>query len=429
VNLNYSETIEFLYNSLPVFHRIGGAAYKASLNNTLRLDEYFDHPHKKFKTIHIAGTNGKGSVSHMLASVLQAAGYRTGLYTSPHLKDYRERIRVDGKEIAEDDVVNFIEQHMKILDEVRPSFFEMSVAMAFDYFARMEVDIAVIEVGMGGRLDSTNIIKPLLSVITNISLDHTQFLGKTISEIAGEKAGIIKPGVPVVIGETQLESTNVFLEKAGEGASQIYFADQKYSAFILEVNAHCQNFELTDLKGNKFILQADLLGSYQKKNIVTVYTALLELMKHFPKLNAETIHAGIREAALNTGLRGRWEILHYNPLVICDTAHNEAGLKIVTEQLEKMTFRELHFVFGTVKDKDPENVLSILPKNARYYFTRAEIPRALDEQSLEKAAGRFGLKGKAYPTVKLAIESAKKQASGDDLIFIGGSNFVVAEAL
>ena len=393
------------------------------------MDKYFGHPHKKFKTIHIAGTNGKGSVSHMIASVLQASGYKTGLYTSPHLKDYRERIRVNGIEISEQEVIDFVENHKEIIEKIEPSFFEMSVAMAFDYFARMEVDIAVIEVGMGGRLDSTNIIKPLLSVITNISLDHTQFLGKTISEIAGEKAGIIKPGVPVVIGETQLETTIVFLEKAGEGASQIYFADQKYSAFILEVNAHCQNFELTDLKGNKFILQADLLGSYQKKNIVTVYTALLELMKHFPKLNAETIHAGIREAALNTGLRGRWEILQYNPLVICDTAHNEAGLKIVTEQLEKMTFRELHFVFGTVKDKDPENVLRILPKNARYYFTRAQIPRALDEQSLEKAAGRFGLKGRSYPTVELAIESAKKQASGEDLIFIGGSNFVVAEAL
>jgi dihydrofolate synthase/folylpolyglutamate synthase len=427
--LNYTQTIEFLYNSLPVFHRIGGPAYKANLSNTLELDNYFNHPHRKFKTIHIGGTNGKGSVSHMLASVLQAAGYRTGLYTSPHLKDYRERIRIDGEAISEEEVVEFVRNHSEILERLHPSFFEMSVAMAFDYFERKEIDVAVIEVGMGGRLDSTNIITPLLSVITNISLDHTQFLGKSNAAIAKEKAGIIKPGIPVVIGETQVETKEVFIEKARECVSDIIFADKNYVAQTRGAKGHRQIFELIDLSGNNYILEPDLLGLYQKKNVVTVFSALQELKKKMHAVNEKNIKAGIKDAAKRTGLRGRWEILQQDPLVICDTAHNEAGLSIVTEQLAELPCKQLHFIFGTVKDKDPSNVLAILPKYARYYFTRANIPRALDELSLQKEAAKYGLKGEGYSSVELAIEAASKSAVKGDVVFIGGSNFIVAEAI
>jgi len=427
--VNYNQTIEFLYNSLPVFHRIGGPAYKANLSNTLELDAYFDHPHRKFKTIHIAGTNGKGSVSHMIASVLQAAGYRTGLYTSPHLKDYRERIRINGKPINEEAVVDFVKKHGSILEKMHPSFFEMSVAMAFDYFAEEKIDIAIIEVGMGGRLDSTNIITPILSVITNISLDHTQFLGKSISAIAKEKAGIIKDGIPVIIGETQSETREVFLNKATDCNSEILFADQHYSVKMKGTSGHRQVFELNDLEGNAYLLEPDLLGLYQKKNIVTAFASLQELEKIIPVINQRNIEIGIRDAASCTGLRGRWEILQNEPLIICDTAHNEAGLGIVAEQLASLSFRRLHFVFGTVKDKDPSNVLKIIPADAIYYFTRANIPRALDELSLKAIAGKYGLKGTSYPSVKQAIEAAKKAAGKNDVIFIGGSNFIVAEAI
>jgi len=427
--VDYNQTIEFLYNSLPVFHRIGGPAYKANLANTLELDKYFDHPHNKFKTIHIAGTNGKGSVSHMLASVLQAAGYKTGLYTSPHLKDYRERIKINGRLISEAEVVYFVESHRSIIEKLQPSFFEMSVAMAFDYFAREKIDIAIVEVGMGGRLDSTNIITPILSVITNISLDHTQFLGKKISEIAREKAGIIKPGVPVIIGETQAETSDVFLEKSLECKSDIQFADTLFSAKAMGSNGYRQGFEIKDSSGQKHFLEVDLLGLYQKKNIVTVYTTLRKLGKIIPGISHKNITYGIRNAASATGLRGRWEILQQEPLIICDTAHNEAGLSLVVEQLLALPYKKLHFVFGTVKDKDPTNVLSILPANAIYYFTRANIPRALDELSLKESAFQYGLIGNSYSSVSMAVASAKQAAGIDDIIFIGGSNFIVAEAI
>lgn len=427
--MNYNQTIEFLYNSLPVFHRIGGPAYKANLANTLELDEYFNHPHRQFKTIHIAGTNGKGSVSHMIASVLQVGGYRTGLYTSPHLKDYRERIRINGIAISEDAVIDFVKNHGSILERMQPSFFEMSVAMAFDYFAKEKVDIAVIEVGMGGRLDSTNIISPLLSVITNISLDHTQFLGKNTTLIAAEKAGIIKAGIPVIIGETQAETRDVFLEKAWECNSEILFADMRYSVTARGTNGQRQVFEIKDMRGRTYYLEPDLLGLYQRKNIITAFASLQELKKMVPAINDQSIEEGIRDTALRTGLRGRWEILHKNPLIICDTAHNEAGLGIVAEQLATLSFRQLHFVFGTVKDKDPANVLNILPSNAIYYFTKANIPRALDEISLQQAASKYGLKGNSYPSVATALKAAKKSAGKDDVIFIGGSNFIVAEAI
>jgi dihydrofolate synthase/folylpolyglutamate synthase len=427
--VNYTQTIEFLYNSLPVFHRIGGPAYKANLSNTMELDSYFNQPHRNFKTIHIAGTNGKGSVSHMIASVLQAAGYHTGLYTSPHLKDYRERIRINGEAISEEEVVNFVRNHSEILERLHPSFFEMSVAMAFNYFERKEIDIAIIEVGMGGRLDSTNIITPLLSVITNISLDHTQFLGNSITQIAKEKAGIIKPGIPVVIGETQAETKEVFLDRARECNSDIIFADKNYIAQSRGTNGHRQIFELKDLVGNNFILEPDLLGTYQKKNVITVFAILQELKKTLQTITENSIKAGIKDAAKRTGLRGRWEILEQNPLVICDTAHNEAGLSIVAEQLAELSCKQLHFIFGTVKDKDPSNVLAVLPKYARYYFTRANIPRALDELSLQKEAAKYGLFGERYSSVELAIEAARKSAVKGDVIFIGGSNFIVAEAI
>lgn len=428
--MTYAETIEFLYNSLPVFHRIGGPAYKANLLNTMEMDDYFSHPHRKFRTIHIAGTNGKGSVSHMLASVLQEAGYKTGLYTSPHLKDYRERIRINGKTISEAEVVSFVHEHQSIIDKLRPSFFEMSVAMAFDYFARQACEVAVIEVGMGGRLDSTNIISPELSVITNISLDHTQFLGKTLKEIAREKAGIIKSGIPVIIGETQAETEQVYIEKARECRSGILFADQAYSAIPGGIQNHRQNFEIRDEVGKKITeLSVDLLGSYQKMNLLTVYAALEEMKNSFDRIGERQVSEGIRNAAARTGLRGRWEILQEDPLMICDTAHNEAGLAMVREQLLSMKYDKLHFVFGTVKDKDPSNVLAVLPANAHYYFTRANIPRALDEQELKIAAATFALKGECYSSIKSAILAARKAAKNNDLIFIGGSNFVVGEAI
>lgn len=414
-----------------MFHRVGKAAYKANLDNTLALDKYFGHPHRNFKTIHIAGTNGKGSVSHCLASVLQTAGYKTGLYTSPHLKDFRERIRINGISIPENDVVKFIENHAQILNKIQPSFFEMTVAMAFDYFTTQKVDIAIIEVGLGGRLDSTNIITPEISVITNISFDHTELLGNTLTKIAIEKAGIIKPGIPVVIGETENETKPVFLKIAKENNSEIQFADKEFQPeFLFSKSNNHQSFKIKK-NNNVFIenLYLDLLGQYQSKNISTILCTLDKLNKNGFVISNSDILSGLENAAKNTGLMGRWQILHTNPLTICDTGHNTAGIAFVTNQIKQTKYKKLHFVLGTVNDKDIDNILELLPTDAIYYFTKANIPRALDENILSAKASVYNLKGNSYPSVKIAYDAAKDIADKDDLIFIGGSTFVVAEVL
>ncbi|MGV8096062.1 MAG: bifunctional folylpolyglutamate synthase/dihydrofolate synthase [Mangrovibacterium sp.] len=428
---NYSEILDYLYSQLPMFQRTGAVAYKNNLDNTWALDEMFGHPHRRFKTIHVAGTNGKGSVSHMLASVLQEAGYRVGLYTSPHLIDFRERIRVNGEMIPEKDVVLFVERFLEknALVRLEPSFFELTVAMAFDHFKESCVDVAVIEVGLGGRLDSTNIIIPEVSVITNISLDHTALLGKTIPEIAGEKAGIIKPGIPVIISESDKDYNFVFESKATETGSPISFADREYQAsysMLLPEGMQVFNFQ----KNGKLefpALRTDLLGNYQRRNIAGVLKVLEILKNEGWQIELATIYRGLERVKANTGLRGRWEIVGANPTVICDTGHNEGGLKIVVEQLRNMAWKKLHMVFGMVSDKDIEGVLKLMPKEAVYYFTQASIPRAMDSEVLKQKAQVAGLQGNAFRSVKMAVKEALAHAGAEDIVFIGGSSFVVAD--
>lgn len=428
--MNYKETLDWLFSQLPMYQRQGKSAYKADLVTTLELDRYFNHPHKNFKTIHVAGTNGKGSVSHMLASVLQVSGYKVGLYTSPHLKDFRERIKINGAMVSQDFVVDFIRNHKQKFEELKPSFFEMTVAMAFDYFNRENVDVAVVEVGMGGRLDSTNIITPDISVITNIGLDHTAFLGTTIAQIAKEKAGIIKPGVPVVIGQTQSETQEVFDEFAQQKGTEIYFADQEFAIDYAMLTL--DNMQSFNVKTNNKIsfenLELDLLGIYQKKNILTVLKAI-EILKSKYQISYENIYSGLKQVVKNTGLLGRWQILNIEPLTICDTGHNEDGISDIIKQIEQTAFKKLHFVLGVVDDKNIDSILSMLPKEAEYYFTRAQIPRALDENLLMQKAKEFKLNGRSFATVKKALSEAKKNAGHNDLIFIGGSTFVVAEVV
>ena len=414
-----------------MYQRQGKAAYKANLDNTLALDKHFGHTHRKFKSIHIAGTNGKGSVSNMLASVLQEAGYKTGLYTSPHLKDFRERIKINGKEITEKYVVDFYSKNKHFFDKIKPSFFEMTVAMAFQYFADEETDIAVIEVGMGGRLDSTNIITPELSVITNISKDHTQFLGDTVEKIATEKAGIIKKGIPTVIGESQTDSKPVFLKKAKELSAPIYFADENFRIdYALFTTDEKQSFNV--YYGNTLIypeLKIDLLGQYQKNNLITALQTI-ELMKQQNfSISKEHIYKGLKNIQKNTGLKGRWQIIGHNPRIVCDTGHNEAGIKQVVEQIRNTPYRKLFMLIGVVNDKNIDTILSLLPKNAEYIFTKANIPRALDANELAKKAKQFGLQGSVVESVSKALETAKNKAEATDMIFVGGSTFVVAEVV
>ncbi|MCK5170439.1 MAG: bifunctional folylpolyglutamate synthase/dihydrofolate synthase, partial [Bacteroidales bacterium] len=377
--MNYQETLVWLFSQLPMYQRQGKAAYKADLNNTLELDEYFDHPHRKFKSIHIAGTNGKGSVSHMLASVLQESGYKVGLYTSPHLKDFRERIRIDGQMVSENFVVKFVKDHRAKFEEIKPSFFEMTVAMAFDYFAKKNIDVAVVEVGMGGRLDSTNIIQPDLSIITNIGLDHTAFLGNSLSDIAKEKAGIIKKGIPVVIGETQKETEPVFKDFVKEKETNIYFADQYYkSEYDMLSIDNKQVFNIKKKTKTVFSdLKLDLLGTYQKKNLLTVLRSIDLLIEKGYNIKNQAIYKGLERVSKNTSLQGRWQILGFNPTIVCDTAHNVDGIVFVVNQLNQTPHKNLHIVFGVVDDKNIESILEILPKSAKYYFTKANIPRAL----------------------------------------------------
>ena len=405
----YSEAIDYLYRQAPMFQQHGAKAYKSGLENTVALDAVFNHPHRAYKTIHVAGTNGKGSTSHLLASVLQCAGYKVGLYTSPHLRDFRERIRVNGTMISEQVVVDFVETHQALVEELQPSFFEITTALAFRYFAQQQVDVAVIEVGLGGRLDCTNIIAPELAIITNISLDHTDLLGDTLEKIAAEKAGIIKPNPPVVIGETQPESAPIFKNVARAQNAPILFAD-------------------TELVG-KPLPTCALKGIYQAKNCRTVLVALAQLRQKGFRITDAAIEQGFLEVVERTGLQGRWQVLGNKPTIVCDTGHNEGGIRLVVEQLAQQSFECLHIVFGMVSDKKIDHVLALLPKNAVYYFTKAQIPRALDEKILQAKAATFGLTGTSYASVNEALEAAKNNASERDFIFVGGSNFVVAEII
>ena len=429
--MNYPETVNYLYSLLPAYHRIGLAAYKNNLDNTLLLDEYFGHPHLNFRTVHVAGTNGKGSVSHMIASVMQDAGYRTGLYTSPHLKDFRERIRINGRMIGEENVISFVAQNNDLIKKVQPSFFELTVALAINYFARMKIDVAVMETGMGGRLDSTNIITPELSVITNIGHDHMEFLGDSIAAVAGEKAGIIKQGVPVVIGETQNQTSRVFRDRAAAMKAPVTFADQIYSCRLGSVSDDpvMRQFTLRDLRDDTVrVGLTPLGGDAQRKNIQTVAAAVDILSVTFG-LSCENLLKGVADVVTSTGLQGRWQILSQSPLTVCDTGHNREGLQYVVRQLKKTRKQALHMIIGFVNDKDLSSVLPLFPRDAKYYFTRASVPRALDEKVLMEAASCYGLYGSSHLTVEEALEAARSAAGPEDMIFIGGSTFVVAEAI
>lgn len=432
-DLNYAATLDYLFGQLPMFQRSGPAAYKNNLDNTLQLDSLYGNPHRKFRTIHVAGTNGKGSVAHMLASVLAAAGYKTGLYTSPHLKDFRERIRINGEMMPESEVVSWVENYRINNDlwKIEPSFFELTVAMAFDYFAKQEVDFAVVEVGLGGRLDSTNIITPEVSVITNIGLDHTNLLGETLEEIAGEKAGIIKPNVPVVIGTTQKETMEVFRKAADQKNTGIYFADREYEVVYSTLGLDGKQNLKVEKQGNSVYpeLKLDLLGIYQHKNIPAVLKTVELLIEKGIKILDASVYEGLANVSEKSGLLGRWQILGNNPLVVCDTGHNEDGIKAVVEQINNTAYKNLHLVFGTVGDKNPDKVLALLPKNAQYYFVRANLPRAMDENELLQRAVEFGLTGDSYTSVAQGLAEAKVNAGKSDFIFIGGSTFVVAEIL
>lgn len=425
----YTETLNYLYAKLPMFTRIGAAALKNDLSNTLKLCKHLQNPENKFKSIHIGGTNGKGSTSHMLAAILQTAGYKTGLYTSPHLKDFRERIRINGKMIAEQTVIDFMNRNQIILEEIQPSFFEATVGMAFEYFAKEQVDIALIEVGLGGRLDSTNVIHPLLSIITNISLDHTNLLGNTLSEIAGEKAGIIKPGVPVIIGESHPETQAVFEQKAAETPSPIAFASGNWDIKILSKSDLLHLEVYHKISGTKLDLALDLTGSYQIKNLPATLSAVDELRKQGFIISDAHVQSALKNVKQLTGLQGRWQTLQTVPLVICDTGHNEAGISEVLKNIAATPHENLHFVLGMVKDKDISKILRLLPKVAQYYFCQPDIERAKPVAELAQEAQAIGLSGKSFTSVKEAYQAALKQAAPNDLIFIGGSTFVVAEVV
>jgi dihydrofolate synthase / folylpolyglutamate synthase len=423
--MTYQETLDYLYNCLPMYQRVGTVAYNKSLDNIIELCEALDNPQHAFKSIHVAGTNGKGSTSHSLAAILQSAGYKTGLYTSPHLKNFTERIRINGQEISQDKVVAFVEKMKPHFETIKPSFFEMTVAMAYDHFAQEEVDIAIIEVGLGGRLDSTNIITPLLSVITNISLDHQELLGDTLPEIAYEKAGIIKEGVPVVVSQKQPEVADVFIQKASLESAPLFFAED-----TLEIRKCAGQEGVFDIyeDGRPMMEQVEfgLLGDYQQKNLAGIIRSIQVLHLYF-RINEQAIRAGLAGVTPLTGLKGRWQKLREKPLVICDTGHNEEGLKNVFNQLYTYPHKTLHVVLGMVKDKSHHSIYPLFPKDAKYYFCKAQIPRAKEAHDLASEASAYGLYGCISPTVKEAVAKALAAAGPDDLIFIGGSTFVVAE--
>lgn len=408
--MNYKDTLDYLYNSAPLFQQIGAGAYKEGLENTWALDEHFGHPHRSFRSIHIAGTNGKGSCSHTLAAILQEAGYKVGLYTSPHLIDFRERIRVNGQPVPEAYVIRFVEEERAFFEPLHPSFFELTTAMAFRYFAEEKVDVAVVEVGLGGRLDCTNIIRPDLCIITNISLDHVQFLGDTLEKIAGEKAGIIKSGIPVVIGETTPETRPVFQKKAEEVGAPIHFAEEE----VKEVHPDWEY---------------ELKGLYQEKNRRTLWAALPLLQGGGYQISESDIQAGFAHVVELTGLMGRWQKLQEHPTVVCDTGHNVGGIQYIAEQLRRQVFRRLHIVIGMVNDKDVRGVLALLPREATYYFTQASVKRALPAGQLARLAAEARLQGTCYPDVPSAVRAAQKESLPEDFIFVGGSSFIVADLL
>jgi dihydrofolate synthase / folylpolyglutamate synthase len=424
----YQQTLDFLYSQLPMFHRIGAAAFRKDLTNTLALMDFLEHPHRHYPCIHVGGTNGKGSTAHMLAAILQARGLKTGLYISPHYRDFRERIKVNGKYVARQFVIDFIEQMKPLIEKIQPSFFELTVGMAFEYFKQQKVDVAIIEVGMGGRLDSTNVINPVLSVITNIGWDHMQFLGDTLPLIASEKAGIIKAGIPVVIGETQPETAPVFKQKASEMEAEITFADQHYSAILQAEDFEKSIFEVSKdgLSNQPYALQAH--GPFQRKNLCTVLQAV-EKMPVDWGIKPEHVHTGLAELRSRTRFMGRWQFLQQAPRVLCDSAHNEDGLREVMERLLQLDFSQLHIVMGVVRDKDLGKMLDLFPKNANYYFAKPDIPRGLEAKDLQAQAQGKGLLGKTYTSVRNALKAAKRHSQPDDLIYVGGSTFVVAEVI
>lgn len=407
--MNYPETLSYLYSHLPMYQRIGVAAYKADLNNTVAICKMLGNPENKFKSVHIAGTNGKGSVSHMLASVLQCAGYKVGLYTSPHLKDFRERVKINGKMIPKNHVTKFVERYRTDFEKIKPSFFEWTVGLAFDYFSKEKIDIAIIETGLGGRLDSTNVITPLLSIITNISYDHQNLLGDTLEKIASEKAGIIKNKGIIIVSEKQKKVKKIFQAKSKNENALLLFTED-----FVSTNIH---------------IPCGLKGKYQEKNIPTIIFASEILHQLGFEINASDITQGLKDVIRLTGLRGRWDILSAKPLIVADIAHNEAGILEIFKQVKQTPHQKLHVVFGTVNDKNISKIISLLPKKAAYYFCKADIPRALDEKILVEQAKKIGLQGETYPTVKQAFNSAKKNASSKDLILVTGSAFVVAEAI
>lgn len=431
LNQDYQHTLTYLYEQLPMFQRIGPAALKKDLGNIIALLEALGNPQKHFKAIHIGGTNGKGSVTHLLSAVLQAQGYKVGMYVSPHYRDFRERIKVNGNYIRKKTVVEFVREHQELIERVRPSFFEITVAMAFDHFRRKKVDIAVVEVGLGGRLDSTNILQPIISIITNISLDHQQFLGDTLPEIAGEKAGIIKTEIPVVIGETHPETKMVFKEKAKTSKASISFADQIWTAELVDTDLTHSYYHIRKNGQTVYTrLKVNLLGDYQQFNLQTALQALQVLQAtQALTIAPDAIIHGLAEIKSLTRFIGRWQLLGVHPTILTDSAHNEGGLRLVLRQLQTLPYRRLHLVLGTVSDKDVGKVLAFFPKNARYYFAKANVPRGMDALELQKKAADFGLEGRAYSSVRNALRAAKRQATPDDLIFVGGSIFVVAEVV
>ena len=424
--MTYQETLNYLYNSTPLFQNVGKDAYKEGLENTQLLDEHFGHPHRQFKTIHVAGTNGKGSCSHTLAAILQSAGYKVGLYTSPHLVDFRERIRVNGIPANEEFVIDFVEQHRAFFEPLHPSFFELTTAMAFNYFTEQQVDIAVIEVGLGGRLDCTNIIRPDLCVITNISFDHVQFLGDTLAKIASEKAGIIKQGIPVVIGETTPETKLVFETTALKQGTPIHFAEEEQLLLSSSVNEQGKRIYQTQDYAN---LEGELGGLCQEKNANTLLSAIRVLQSAGYQIKEEHVREGFAHVCSLTGLRGRWQKLQETPVAICDTGHNKAGIQYIVEQLSKQKYNRLHIVMGMVNDKDITSVLALLPKDAIYYFTQASVSRALPATEVKHLAEQAGLSGQTYHSVKEAYQAALASAHPDDFVFVGGSTFIVADLL
>lgn len=424
--MNYLETVNYLFNIAPVFEHIGASAYKEGLDNTYLLDEHFGHPHRKFKSIHIAGTNGKGSCSHTLAAILQNYGYKVGLYTSPHIMDFRERIKINGECISKEYVIEFVNQEKSLFEKIHPSFFEVTTALAFKYFAEQHVDYAIIEVGLGGRLDCTNIITPILSIITNISFDHTNFLGNTLEKIAKEKAGIIKPNIPVIIGETTNETKPVFKTCAESMNAEIIYADENDEIISFTMN---EDGGITYNTRSFGIIQGELGGLYQKKNTNTILHAVRFLYNQHIIKNTGSINNGFYNVCRLTGLIGRWQKIGSNPSVICDTGHNVGGWTYISRQLQVQKYNKLHIVFGMVNDKDVDGVMCLLPKNAHYYFTKPQSKRAIPEKDIQRKAMTHGLAGDCYNDVPSAYTAAKKMATPDDMIFIGGSSYIVSDLL